>query len=69
MHMLSQKNLSDNSNSDNEDIAVMVNQNSKSLAQLQDGLKLCKNDKGFFHPQLAFNCLNEIQKMEDPKAY
>jgi hypothetical protein len=24
---------------------------------------------GFFNPKEAFNCLNEIQKAEDPKAY
>lgn len=33
------------------------------------GLKACKGESGFFNPLKAFDCLNDIQKKEDPKAY
>ena len=43
--------------------------NSKSLANLQTGLESCKDELGYFNPLRAFDKMNEIQKMEDPKAY
>ena len=48
------------------------NKNSQSMSQLQkvkEGLKACKGDKGVFNPRQAFDCLNEIQKQQDPEAY
>jgi hypothetical protein len=33
------------------------------------GLKACKGESGFFNPIKAFDCLNDIVKKEDPKAY
>ena len=39
------------------------------LQAVKEGLKACKGTKGFFNPQEAFACLNDIQKKEDPKAY
>jgi hypothetical protein len=32
-------------------------------------LKACRGESGFFNPMQANECLNEIQKKEDPKAY
>ena len=37
----------------------------KNLDQVEKvklGLKACKGDAGFFNPQQAFECLNDIQK-------
>jgi hypothetical protein len=48
---------------------MIIDPTSKSLLNLHDGLNACKDEKGFFNPIKAFNCLNEMQKMEDPKAY
>ena len=69
MQILSRKNLDDGSSISSENEITLKVKNSKSLANLQDGLKACKNEVGFFNPMIAFSALNEIQKMEDPKAY
>ena len=39
------------------------------LEKVKLGLKACKGKEGFFNPMEAFNCLNNIQKQEDPCAY
>jgi len=33
------------------------------------GLKACKGESGIFNPLKAFDCLNDIQKKDDPNAY
>ena len=30
---------------------------------------MCKGASGVFNPGMIFNCLNDIQKEEDPKLY
>ena len=40
-----------------------------NLQKVKIGLQACKGDSGFFNPLKAFNCLNNIQKEEDPKLY
>lgn len=30
---------------------------------------MCKGEFGVFNAGMIFNCLNDIQKEEDPKAY
>ena len=30
---------------------------------------MCKGESGVFNRDMIFNCLNDIQKKEDPKAY
>ena len=30
---------------------------------------MCKGASGVFNSDMIFNCLNDIQKQEDPKAY
>ena len=39
------------------------------LEAVQQGLKACKGKEGFFNPAQAFDCLNQIQKKQDPNAY
>ena len=41
----------------------------QNLINLQQGLKACKEEGGFFNPYKAFDCLNDIVKQEDPDAY
>lgn len=59
--------------SSSQQIASFGNQqNAKSTKDLQmvkDGLKMCKGESGIFNPKMIFNCLNDIQKKDDPKAY
>lgn len=44
-------------------------QSSDPLTKVKLGLKACKGESGFFNPMKAFDCLNDIVKKEDPKAY
>lgn len=41
----------------------------KNLEKLSHGLRACKGESGFFNPTKAFDCLNNIQKEQDPEAY
>ena len=41
----------------------------KNLDKVKRGLMQCKGESGFFNPAQAFNCLNDIQKEENPNAY
>ena len=43
--------------------------NLEKVQKVKMGLKACKGESGFFNPMKAFDCLNAIQKKEDPKAY
>lgn len=36
--------------------------NALNLDKVKKGLKACKEESGFFNPQKAFECLNDIQK-------
>lgn len=47
----------------------MGNNSMAQLEKLKQGLKACKGKDGFFNPMQAFECLNDIQKQEDPCAY
>ena len=48
---------------------LQQSKSANNIGNLQAQLKACKSDSGFFDPMAAFNCLNQIQKAEDPKAY
>lgn len=36
---------------------------------VKKGLKMCKGESGIFNPKMILNCLNDIQKKDDPQAY
>ena len=40
-----------------------------NLEVVQKGLMARAMPQGFFNPQEAFECLNAMQKADDPKAY
>ena len=57
------------SESENQPICDIGSQSSNPLSKIKMGLKACKDESGFYNPMKAFDCLNDIVKKEDPKAY
>ena len=57
------------SESENQPIYEIGSQSSYPLTKIKMGLKACKGESGFFNPMKAFDCLNDIVKKEDPRAY
>ena len=56
--------------SDNSDTSISKPyQSQKVIDKVKQGLKACKGESGFFNPTMAFDCLNDIVRKENPIAY